>query len=206
MMITENMDWRTIKFESESGKVLFTYADIEKLPEWPEGPLLEIIDGVLFMVPSPNLLHQEICLNLATILRNLIQDHHLGRIFTAPIDVIFTEKCVAIPDIVYVSKSRENILNPKNIAGVPDLVIEVLSENKNRDLVTKKKLYEHFGVPDYWIIDPVTQKVLLYSFDPKTKKFHSPVTRTGQETITAKGLPGIKIPVTHIFKIESMSR
>jgi Uma2 family endonuclease len=43
------------------------------------------------------------------------------------------------------------------VHGSPDLIIEILSpSNKRRDLITKKKLYEKFGVNEYWIIDPET--------------------------------------------------
>jgi Uma2 family endonuclease len=42
---------------------------------------------------------------------------------------------------------------------VPDLIIEVLSPGKsNHDLVTKKDLYQKFGVQEYWIVTPETKE------------------------------------------------
>ena len=47
--------------------------------------------------------------------------------------------------------------------GSPDLLIEFLSpSNNDYDLITKKNLYEKFGVKEYWIIDPFTKETLVY--------------------------------------------
>ena len=50
-----------------------------------------------------------------------------------------------------------NIIKDRGIFGVPDLVIEVLSSDKNYDLVTKKAVYEKCGVKEYWVVDPITK-------------------------------------------------
>ena len=51
--------------------------------------------------------------------------------------------------------------------GVPDLVIEILSSDEKHDLVTKKNLYEKFGVTEYWIIDPFDKSALVYQLQNK---------------------------------------
>lgn len=37
----------------------------------------------------------------------------------------------------------------------PDWVCEILSTNRAHDLVRKKRVYHRYGVPHYWILDPV---------------------------------------------------
>jgi len=39
----------------------------------------------------------------------------------------------------------------------PDWVCEILSKNRNRDLVKKKRIYHAHQVDHYWIVDPVNE-------------------------------------------------
>ena len=62
---------------------------------------------------------------------------------------------VCEPDVVFVALDRSSIITPANIQGVPTLVIEILSEGtRNLDEKIKRSRYEHFGIPEYWIVDP----------------------------------------------------
>ena len=47
--------------------------------------------------------------------------------------------------------------------GHPDLVVEVLSTNRNDDLVTKTTKYAAAGVRHYWIVDPRSRTVDAYT-------------------------------------------
>jgi Uma2 family endonuclease len=92
-----------------------------------------------------------------------IEAQNLGEVFIAPFDVYLDEQQNAVqPDIIFVSKERLFIIE-NHIHGVPDLLIEILSEgNKSHDLKTKKDLYETFGVKEYWAIDPTTKEAIGY--------------------------------------------
>ncbi|HYE93456.1 MAG TPA: Uma2 family endonuclease [Terriglobales bacterium] len=49
------------------------------------------------------------------------------------------------------------------IDGAPTLAIEVVSPSTVRiDRGTKKQLYERYGVPYYWIVDPDTRTIDVY--------------------------------------------
>ncbi len=78
--------------------------------------------------------------------------------------------------------------------------MEILSENKNRDLVKKKKMYEKYGVLEYWIIDPAAQVVLIYTLDPKTKLYREEIKCTKSEILKAKTILHFEVSITTLFK------
>lgn len=199
-MISLKFDRKNIKIRSESGKIFFTYSDIEKLPEWPSGPLVEIIGGELFLVPSPSLNHQRISRRLASIIMQYVEQHELGEVFYAPVDIVLSDENVVVPDIVFISKEHANILHTKSIQGAPDLIIEILSENKNADLVYKKDIYEKYGVSEYWIIDPKSRQIMIYVSEKTKKQFKALPVFKEPDLICFSTIPGLEIPVAEIFQ------
>lgn len=65
------------------------------------------------------------------------------------------------PDIIFVSAEKKSIVKQDAIHGIPDMLIEILSpSNSDHDLIRKKDLYEKVGVPEYWIVNPVTTETV----------------------------------------------
>ena len=64
---------------------LLTVEDYRALPEG--GPRYQLIDGKLYIAPTPNSYHQEIVWNFSQILGRYISEHAIGRIYLAPYDV-----------------------------------------------------------------------------------------------------------------------
>lgn len=178
------------------GKIYFTYSDLKNLPQWPETPMIELLGGELYMVPSPTLFHQDISLNLALILKTYLKANSMGKLWIAPVDVIMSEKNVFIPDLVFVSNERTDIITDKNIVGVPDLIIEILSSNRDLDLIDKKKKYEDYGVKEYWIIDPESLKVYINQL--VKSKFEEKEYKTGY--FRSRILKNLKISLEKIFE------
>lgn len=125
----------------------------------PEGTLAEVIDNQLFMAPSPTPDHQEAAGNLFTDINVFVRTNKLGKVFFAPLDLYLDEHSnVVQPDILFIAKSNPLVIDNRGLRGVPDLIIEVLSPgNKKYDSIKKKKLYEKFGVKEYWLVDPETK-------------------------------------------------
>ena len=111
-----------------------TAAEFDLLPPGPPYP--ELINNHLKMSPSPEYKHQDISISLASRMYLYVEDHNLGRILEAPMDVHFDESDVFQPDIIFISKARmhELLADGKRIIGAPDLVVEILSSNKKSDL------------------------------------------------------------------------
>lgn len=146
------------------------------------GERAELIDGVIYnMSPSPSIRHQRISGRLSTYIRNYI-DNNKGKceVFEAPTDVKLNENTVVIPDI-FVACNPDNF-DEQQYNGSPDWVIEIIApSNAAHDFKDKLYLYSIAGVREYWIIDPIEEKVLVYRFG----KPHITELYTFDDSITA---------------------
>lgn len=132
--------------------IKFTY---EHYCQLPEGDRYELIEGELLLTPSPTVRHQRVAATMQEALRTFVKANDLGSVFYAPLDVVLSDENVVQPDILFISKERDNIIKEENIQGPPDLVVEIISPSTaERDRSLKKALYGKFGVREYWIVDP----------------------------------------------------
>jgi Uma2 family endonuclease len=84
-----------------------------------------------------------------------LETHPIGTVFTAPYDVVLSDTDIVEPDLFVVLTTGRARITEKNVQGPPDIVLEVLSPSTAaRDHGLKRKRYEHFGVQEYWLIDP----------------------------------------------------
>ena len=142
--------------------VRLTYDDFLQFPD--DGKRHELIDGEHVVTPSPNAEHQTVSVNLSGLLWTYLREHRIGRLFTAPFDVVFSDFDVIEPDLLFVSKVRQaDVLTAKHVRGAPDLVVEIGSPStRKRDETIKRRLYERFGVSEYWVIDPELDEIKVY--------------------------------------------
>jgi Uma2 family endonuclease len=131
----------------------------------PEGTLAEVINNLIYMSPSPTVGHQVLLSNLQSDINLFIRSNNLGICMVAPIDIYLMDNNVVQPDIVFISNANFKIIKDEKVKGVPDLLIEILSGNRNHDLEVKKNLYEKAGVKEYFIIDPSDKAVITYYYD-----------------------------------------
>ncbi|MGH2458855.1 MAG: Uma2 family endonuclease [Chloroflexota bacterium] len=137
-------------------RVVLTYEDLIEMPN--DRQRYEIVDGELYVTAAPNTSHQTAVTNLTTVLNVHVRAHHLGRVFTAPYDVILEDTTVVEPDIIFVAEARKEIILPAHIRGAPDLVVEVLSHWTSRaDRQVKHQAYARHGIASYWLLDPDRQ-------------------------------------------------
>ena len=179
----------------------WTYEDYLTLPEG--GPFrYEIIDGELCMTPSPNTKHQKISRNILHFIDSFLRQNTVGEIFYAPYDVVFSQDPlqVAEPDLVFVSKARAAIITEKNIQGVPDLLIEILSPTTAaNDRRVKRTLYERFGVPEYWIVDPEAETVQVFRLSDG--RYGTCLEFRKEDALDSPLLPGLSIPLSGVFPV-----
>jgi len=173
-----------------------TAAEFFLLPEGP--PYFQLLDGDLYMSPSPRRYHQKLILRLAVRLQTYLDRHPLGEIYVSPSDVVFTEDTVLNPDIYFVSRERAGILTDQGANGAPDLVVEVLSASTARlDLGRKREVYAESGVREMWVVSPKTQGVEIYRFAENPSE---PIAILGQgDTLDSPLFPQLAISITDLF-------
>ncbi len=155
------MEIKDISAAYKLQKKVFTYQDYLDLPE--DGKRYEVINGELIMVAAPNTGHQIISAYIEVELYNFVQKKQLGQVLDAPVDVVLSESNVVQPDILFISKENLDIIAEKNIAGAPDLIIEIISPSSAYyDLLEKKELYATYNVKEYWIVEPKKKWIEVY--------------------------------------------
>lgn len=146
----------------------YTYRDYKS---WPDDERWELIDGAAYdMSPAPRWLHQTILGAVFTQL-NLFFSGKPCRPNIAPIDVFLADegesiddaKDVVQPDLLVVC-DRSKIVD-RGVVGAPDFIIEILSPSTAmKDQTEKRKLYEKKGVREYWILNPDTFELFIYTW------------------------------------------
>jgi len=138
-----------------------TAAEYLALPETNQPT--ELIDGELIVSPTPIPKHQQISHHTLNILDDLIPN---GEVFYAPMGVYFDDDNIPEPDLIWVAENSRCKIGEKLLEGPPDLIVEILSPSTARnDKVEKFQLYEKFGVPEYWIIDPTHKLIEVWVLD-----------------------------------------
>ena len=179
--------------------VKLTYDDFLLFPD--DGKRHELIDGEHYVTPSPNTKHQTISVNLTGLLWSHLQGHPVGRVFTAPFDVVFSRFDVVEPDLLFVSKARyEAVLTKANVQGSPDLVVEIGSPGtRRRDETLKQRLYERCGVSEYWVIDPELDVIKVYRLVEGRYSRVSELALENGDVLRTPLLPGLDLPLAAIF-------
>ena len=179
--------------------VKLTYDDFLLFPD--DGKRHEIIDGEHYVTPSPNAKHQAISLNLAAPIWNHLQTHPVGRLFTAPFDVVFSRFDVVEPDLLFLTRERATaVLTKANVQGSPNLVVEIGSRaTRRRDETLKHRLYERCGVSEYWVIDPELDVIKVYRLVEGRYTRMLELTLDAGDALTTPLLPGLELPLATIF-------
>ncbi len=174
---------------------LFTYQDLQNTPE--DGKRYEVLEGALVVSPSPSWRHQRIVTRVFAMLLKAEDAGH-GKVVPGPMDVVMAEHEVTEPDLLFIVTRRIGIATKTHVAGAPDLVVEILSEaTRKRDVITKRRIYERYAVPFYWIVDPEEETVRI--FDLREGKYPEPATlRAGQE-LSCPLFPGVAVDVGSLF-------
>ena len=130
-----------------------------------------------------------------------LRQQRLGRLFPARLDVVLSPIDVVEPDLLYVGKERSHILTEDNVQGMPDLLVEIVSDTTRRmDEVVKLRLYERFGVREYWVVDPILDTVKVYRWVDLVFTKVAELSAAASDLLTTPLLPGLEISLPTIFE------
>lgn len=151
---------------------IYTIADIYALPE---GERAELIDGKIYYMAPPSTKHQTLVMDVSYQIKDYIT-HNNGEcnVFPAPFAVFLNEndRTYVEPDISVICD--KNKITDKGCNGAPDWVIEIVSmSSKSMDYFTKLFKYRASGVREYWIVDPIKQRVTVYFFEKESVEEYS---------------------------------
>ena len=181
----------------------FTYEDYRT---WPDDERWELIDGIPFRMDSPSEYHQQISVNLLFALRSYLTGKSC-KVYHAPFDVRLhidgIKDTVVQPDVLVVCD--KDILDTRWAKGAPDLVIEILSPSTaKKDQTLKLAKYEKHGVKEFWIVDPIRQKVTVYVLNAQHHYDPPVVFQSSHEVIHASVLSPFKMSLTALFTWENI--
>ncbi len=150
----------------------YTVEDIYALPD---GQRAELIDGKIYDMAPPGTKHQMLVMDLSYQIKGYIQKNHGGcHVLPAPFAVFLEgdDKNYVEPDISVICDQRK--ITEKGCNGSPDWVIEIVSpSSKPMDYFTKLFKYRTAGVKEYWIVDPIRQRITVYLFQKESVEEYS---------------------------------
>ena len=189
---------------AEKHKERYTYRDYLN---WDDGERWELIDGVPYnMTPAPNRAHQGISGALFRQISNFLLDKPC-QVYAAPFDVLLLEgdesqgdmTTVVQPDISVICDSDK--LDDAGCVGAPDLIVEILSPSTaRRDRKEKFIRYERAGVKKYWLVDPDSKTVTVFSLGLDSR-YGRPDVYGDDELIVVGILPGLEIDLSLVFNV-----
>lgn len=191
---------QNITSESPDPAGTYTYRDHRS---WTVSSRLELIRGRIYPLPrAEHMQHQYAVTAIASALHRHIRGH--GFVFPGPLDVLLTDdndyenaQTVLQPDITVVCDSSK--LKPRGCFGAPDLVVEITSPSTvKRDLHEKLRLYEEFGVREYWVVQPRDRTLVVHSPGPDGRYVPSRLITMG-DTIPSRIFPDLQIDSESMF-------
>lgn len=140
---------------------------IEYIYALPDGERAELIDGQIYYMAPPNTRHQRMLNYINTEINMYIRKNNGEcEVFPAPFAVFLNDDDMNYvePDISVICD--KNKISDKGCQGAPDWVIEIISpSSRAMDYFTKLFQYQKSGVREYWIVDPIKQRVTVYFFE-----------------------------------------
>lgn len=160
--------------------------------------LVEFSDGFIEVLPMPTQKHQFIAGFLYSILR-ILAKRGLGTVMYSPFKIRLWPSKYREPDVVFMLAKNDHRRHEPYWDGA-DLAIEIVSssrQDRKRDLEIKRKEYALAHIPEYWIVDPAEETILVLVLEGEQYREHGRFTRS--QTATSILLPDLHVLVDDVF-------
>ncbi|SHF62335.1 Endonuclease, Uma2 family (restriction endonuclease fold) [Caldanaerobius fijiensis DSM 17918] len=181
----------------------YTYGDYIT---WPEDKRIELIDGQAYMMAPPSRIHQKVLGGIFYQFFSYLQNKSC-EVYTAPFGVRLPSsneendkdiKTVVEPDIVVICDKSK--LDDEGCKGAPDLIVEIVSPSTARkDKLEKFNLYEKFGVKEYWLVEPESKIVSVFTLQDN-KRYGRPEIYTDEDKIKVSIFNDLIIDLKAVFQ------
>jgi Uma2 family endonuclease len=175
----------------------------EEFLDWAdEDTLAEWVDGEVIMTSPANDEHQNIAGFLDSVLRLFVERNQLGVIRIAPFQMKLA-KSGREPDVIFVANAHRARLKKTYLDGPADVVVEIISpESAGRDRGDKYFEYEQAGIPEYWLIDPLSRRAEFYQLGPAGT--YQLATLTPDGIYRSPAIPGFWLRVDWLWSLPSV--
>jgi Uma2 family endonuclease len=158
--------------------------------------LIEFTDGVIEVLPMPTDKHQMILRFVLLAFMNFVEPLG-GRVLFAPLRVQVRPGKYREPDLLLVLNASDPRRQDEFWLGA-DLVVEIVSPDRpKRDTEEKPRDYAEAGIPEYWIVNPLDETIIVLKLDGDTYteqgRFHR------GETAASALLDGFTVRVDEVF-------
>ena len=136
---------------------------------------MELVYGLVreaAAAPTPG--HQWMVGEIFAALRAHLEEHRVGRVWMAPIDVVLDRErhLVMQPDVVVVANERLHLVTDR-IWGAPDLVVEVLSPFPRMGRLDERLAwFAQYGVRECWVVHQLERDVEVLALADGTVAEH----------------------------------
>ena len=168
----------------------------------------ELIDGELVELPPESRLNSTIAVRILLVLLATgipVELIHPGKCEVQVPILQLNDAANRFPDLVVLREEHLQLTQRRLTITLdmppPRLIVEVVSPgktNRDRDYIYKRSQYAAIGVPEYWLIDPVAQTVMVLSLEGES---YREIGVFGEQ-IASVEFPGLELAVEQIVEPE----
>jgi Uma2 family endonuclease len=184
------------------------FASFEEYLNYDDGSdqLYELYNGELIEMPPESGMNVQIANRLFLVFALLIG---IDRVRGNGLELeVRGEPRNRFPDLTILREEHIKLLANRNTIRLsmspPLLVVEVVSPGelqRDRDFVAKRLQYQDCGIPEYWIIDPENQSILVVEL--VNQIYEEMGIFTGNDLVVSRQFPSLNLPTSQIFDVEN---
>ncbi len=138
----------------------------DAIAQWPDEARRELDDGTPILLYAPGLCpvvaHSRCLTDIMFALQCWDKNERYGKLIFL-VDWQLDEHNSVAPDLSFYRGKPEVRADGQCLISAPDLTIEVWDERTDiNDTVRKPALYARQGVPEFWLVNPQTQTLLVH--------------------------------------------
>ena len=157
---------------------------------------MELRSGVMVKQTVPQLNHEMLFVWLICLLYGYVRQKDLGMVLGSRSTVRIDRYHGRLPDVLFVRKENQAIMQQRAIYGTPDLVIELVSPgDRDSHLIELETDYDSIGVPEVVFINQQTRRVRVLR--RRGGAYKTSILTTGD--LALETVPGFVLQVEWLF-------